>query len=504
MTIAGAPPLTRRLKVAFAIGSSAESIVLTVSGSFLLLFYNQVLGVPAPWVGLALSAGLVVNALFDPLVGSWSDRTVTRWGRRHPFMFASILPAAILFYAAFNPPAGLGIEGQAIWLCCVNILLVQAMAVFHTPHLAFGGELSDDYLERTNVMSYNMFFLWLGDTTGWLLSFAVFLRATPAYPNGALNPAPWPAFTLTVAIIIFLCLAISTWCTRSRIPWLPVRAPDTPRFGPAEFLRDVGRALSNRSYVVLLIGFFFLSLMSGVRNGLWIYTATFLWRLSTAQVSLFAIGSFCGYIFGSFAVTALHRRFDKRTTGAVALLVFCIGPAIPLALGWLGVLSSATPGLVAILIAFSVLQHAPYSIMTTTIYSALADIADENELRYGVRQEGVLYSTRTLFAKVDQAIGTALAGWVLSIIAFPSKATPGQVPQHVLMGLAAAFVLSTIPGLIAAAFYAMLGVSRESYAATQAALAERRARAGDAPTEASPPPEPMPDPPVGGPAPAPL
>ena len=112
--------------------------------------------------------------------------------------------------------------------------------------------------------------------------------------------------------------------------------------------------------------------------------------------------------------------------------------------------------------------------MTTTIYSALADIADENELKYGIRQEGILYSTRTLFARVDQALGTALAGFVLSIIAFPAKATPGEVPQSVLMALALAFILSTIPGLIAAIFYGMLRVTRVTHDATKAALLLKR------------------------------
>ena len=112
--------------------------------------------------------------------------------------------------------------------------------------------------------------------------------------------------------------------------------------------------------------------------------------------------------------------------------------------------------------------------MTTTIYSALADIADENELKYGIRQEGILYSTRTLFARIDQALGTALAGLVLSIIAFPAKATPGEVAQPVLMALAVAFILSTIPGLIAAIFYGMLRVTRQTHDATKAALVIKR------------------------------
>ena len=97
-----------------------------------------------------------------------------------------------------------------------------------------------------------------------------------------------------------------------------------------------------------------------------------------------------------------------------------------------------------------------------------------NELRHGLRQEGALYATRTFFARVDQALGTALAGWVLAVIAFPAKATPGQVPQTVLMGLAAAFVLSVIPGLIASIFYGMLKVTRASHDATREALQVRK------------------------------
>ncbi len=483
-----APRLTRGLKLAFGVGSTAESVVITSSSGLIMLFYNQVRGEPAALVGLAMSAALFVNAVSDPLIGFWSDRTRSRLGRRHPFMFASILPTALFFYAVFNPPAQLGGTALIVWLALCNILLLVSLTLFHTPHLAFGGELSDNYLERTNVMNYNTFFLWIGDTLSWLLSFAWFFRAAPGYSNGALNPVPWPRFALAISAVVLVVLSVSSWCTRTRIPFLPQPAPDAARASPGEFVRDVLRALSNRSYLALLIGFFFVSLMSGVRGGLWLYGATFFWRLTTAQVSFFVIGSFVGYVFGALVVTRLHKRFDKRWTGIAALLVYSVGPAIPLGLGYLGILTPQTPGLLVILIAVSVLQHAPYSIMTTTIYSALADIADENELRYGIRQEGILFSTRTLFAKFDQAIGAALTGFVLTLISFPAKATPGQVSQPVLLGLAAAFVISTIPGLVAALFYAQLGVSRETHAATQAVLASRRAMAR---AEILPEPEPL-------------
>ncbi len=262
----------------------------------------------------------------------------------------------------------------------------------------------------------------------------------------------------------------SSFFTRSRIPWLPRATPGTQRFTLRNFLTDVRQALANRNYVLLLLGAFCLSLMQGVRGGLWIYTATYFWQLSSGQITWFALGSLAGYTCGGAVVAWLHRRFDKRRTCAVAVAVYCIGPALPLALGWLGIMSAETPYLLAILIAFSLLQHLPYSLMTTTVLSAYADIADENELRFGARQQGILYSTQTFFARIDQAVGAALAGWALTAIAFPANATPGHVPDAVLQGLAGAWVLSTLPGLLTAYFYGRLGITSESYAATRAAL----------------------------------
>jgi GPH family glycoside/pentoside/hexuronide:cation symporter len=468
-----APPLTRSVKLFYGSGSLAEAVVISSTTQFLMLYYNQVRGLPAGQVGLAIAAGLIVNAVVDPLVGSWSDRTrAGRLGRRHPFMFASILPVALSFFALFNVPA-MPAWAVLAWLAFFNILLQQALTAFHTPHLAFGGELTTDYIERTRVMAYNTFFLWAGDTLCWLTTFGLFFSATAAFPNGALDPARYGPFSITISLVVLVVLFASSFFTRSRIPWLPAAAPGTQRFTLRNFMTDVGQALSNRNYVLLLLGAFCLSLMQGVRGGLWIYTATYFWQLTSTQITWFALGSFLSYACGAAIVAWMHRRFDKRWTCTAAVAVYCIGPALPLALGYMGVLSAQTPFLLPILIAFSLLQHLPYSLMTTTVLSAFADIADENELRFGARQQGILYSTQTFFARIDQAIGAALAGWALTVIAFPANAVPGQVSQPVLQGLALAFVASTIPGLLTAIFYGRLRISSRSYAATRAALEER-------------------------------
>lgn len=464
------------LKLAFASGTAAEAIAF-IAATFLLIYYNQVLGLSPGLVGMALSVGMIVNAVFDPIVGSWSDRTRSRWGRRHPFMFASIIPVALSFYAAYNPPAGLGSTGLLIWLAIMNTLLLQAMTVYHTPHLALGGELSDDYIERSSVMAYNTFFMFVGDTLCLLIALRYFFAPAPGYPNGALDPDRYPYFSISIALAVAAILFLSSWWTRSRIPYLAQVAKDTASLGFRAFFSDLKCALTNRNYVVLLFALLFFSLMTGVRNGLYIYIGTYFWQLDNNQLSWFVVGNLVGYVLAAVIVKPLHVRLDKRWTGMGASLVYSVVPAIPLLLGYFGILTPSTPGLLVLLVAFGVLQHAPYSILTTTIRSALADIADENELKYGMRQEGILYSARTFFQRIDSAIGTAFAGWVLAIVAFPAKATPGEVDERVLGGLALAYAAASLPGIVASAFYGMMRVTRDTYADTRSALQARASAA---------------------------
>ncbi len=463
-----------RLKIAFGLGSIAEGVAFTTNNTFLLLFYNQVLGLSPALVGLALSAGLMVNAVFDPLVGSWSDRTWTRCGRRHPFMFAAILPVALCYVAIYHPPSWFGANGQLVWLAVMNTLLLQALTLFHTPHLALGAEMSNDYIERSSVMNYNTLCLWIGDTLGLVIALQLFFAAGPGFTNGALDPSRYLAYSLFMGGSLMILLFLSSWWTRSLIAQLPKPAAVIEPITVRRFATDISYVMRNRNYVVLLCALLATSLMIGTRNGLSFYVSTYYWQLSNNQISIwYAFGTAGGYILGGLIVKRLHKRFDKRWTGAASSLGYALLPAIPLALGYMGVMSPTTPGLLYILIGLAVLQYAPYSIVSTTVRSALADIADEIELKFGVRQEGLLYAARTFFQRVDTALGTAFAGWVLTMIAFPAKAVPGKIAAEALQGLASAYLLASIPGIIAAVFYTMMRVTRESHAATQAAIAER-------------------------------
>ncbi|HEY0597331.1 MFS transporter, partial [Sphingopyxis sp.] len=108
--------LARTTRWAFGIGALSSGLAGQAITVLALIFYNQVVGMSAAAVGLALMISLVFDAFWDPAIGLWSDRTRSRIGRRHPFMYASIIPAGLAFWALWSPPAGMTESANFMWL----------------------------------------------------------------------------------------------------------------------------------------------------------------------------------------------------------------------------------------------------------------------------------------------------------------------------------------------------------------------------------------------------
>ena len=102
----GAAPLGVRSKMFYGVGSVAFGVAtLGLSSAVLQPYLNRVIGLPALWVGAAIMATLILDALIDPTIGQWSDKLRTRWGRRHPLMYASVPLVAASCIAFCNSPA---------------------------------------------------------------------------------------------------------------------------------------------------------------------------------------------------------------------------------------------------------------------------------------------------------------------------------------------------------------------------------------------------------------
>ena len=244
--------------------------------------------------------------------------------------------------------------------------------------------------------------------------------------------------------------------------------------------------LANRNYVWLLAGLFALSLMAGVRDTLNLYGATYFWGFSSELLRWYTVGSLVGFVVALNLTPRLHARWGKRWVIIWSAAASVVLPSLGYMLRLSGfIFENGDPRLLPTLVAIAAFSYATGAILNISVMSARADVADENEVRFGVRQEGVLYSTRALFQKLDTALGAALAGIVLTLIAFPEKAQPGQVDPQTIVQLGMVIgPISMIPGLIAVFLYAQYSITKADHAATRARIAELHRARADASTPA--------------------
>ena len=470
------------LKFIYAVGSAAEVIISVAFNSFNFFFYTNIMGVPGTLAGLAITIALIFDAVTDPLVGSLSDRWRSKWGRRHPFMFAAPIPVMLCLFFIYSPPESFDSFGLFLWLTVLTVVMRSAMTLYHVPHLALGAELSADFTERTRVMSINTLLGAFGGISMGFIAYSFFFSATPEYPNGLLNASAYPVLAISAALSGGAVMVLTTVFTMSVIPRLPRPPADLPRFSLSEFLLDCKSAIANRNYLMLLIGYLLLSATLGTRETIGLHMNTYFWELLPEQIRYFLLFAAIAPVVGFAATAPLHDRFEKKPVliaCLVGLLIFTTAPIVLRILGWFP--ENHTSLLLPLLILFSTVTACFGVMLLISAMSALADIADEQELTTYRRQEGIFYAARSFFAKATSGFGHLLAGIAIDVIDFPVSAEPGTVDADKVFNLGLVDgPIAVIPGAIAVFFYLKYNLTRSRHTEIQAELEARRVTAQDA------------------------
>ena len=467
--------LRMKTKLAFGVGAAAEAGCYIAFSSFNFLFYNNVLGLSGTLCGLAVTIALVLDAVNDPVIGFLSDRWKSKLGRRHPFLYAAPIPVAITFYCIYNPPAGLSGIPLFIWFTVFTLLFRQAMSLYQVPHLALGAELTNDYHERSVVMSYNALFQVVGGASAAFFGWTWFSRAA----GGTASPAAYGALGTAIALGSAVIIYASAQGTRDQIPRLPQPPADQPRATLRTFLDASFDCLKNPSYATLLLGLLFLSATLGTRETIGSYMNLFYWELPATKIRQFALASPPAYIIAFVLTARLHRRFDKRAAIIGAVLVVVFAASYPIFARILGDFpENGAPKLMATLLFFHFLFYLGIAVLTISVMSALADIADEHELTTGRRQEGMFFAARAFFAQLASGLGHLIAGVAIDVIGFPQGAKPGSVPADVLFQLGLLDgPIASLPAVFAIVFYARYKIDRKRHDEIRRELAAQRSSA---------------------------
>jgi GPH family glycoside/pentoside/hexuronide:cation symporter len=464
-------PTARRVpvatKLAYGVGSVAYGIKDNGFSTLLLLFYNQVIGLPAQMVGLAVMTALIFDAFADPFIGHLSDNTRTRWGRRHPFMYAAALPVGALYLLLWNPPTG-DQTLTLIYLVVVAMLVRTAISCYEVPSSALAPELTTDYHERTSILGFRYMFGWAGGMGMLLLTFGVFLAPSAKYPVGQLNPDGYRTYAVIAAALMIGAILLSAMGTHRQIARLPKATPER------NSLSSVQRALRNRNFLVLMAAGVFSYMSQGLSFALTTYLYTYLWQFPASVLVIYTLAVMAGVALGFVIATRVSRRLGKRDAAILFLLLAIPTTTLPYILHLLNLAPSRSgPVLLPFLLVSTFVATALGVGVAILGESMMSDVVEEAQARSGERSEGVFFAGSFFMKKSVSGIGIFLSGAVLAFAGFPEAAKPGAVATPVLDRLTLSYVVLTIGcGLMAALVLRRFAITQDGHEARVARLME--------------------------------
>jgi GPH family glycoside/pentoside/hexuronide:cation symporter len=446
-------------KLAYGSGDLGAAIATAINGFYLLNFLLNVAGLQPLLVGFIYLVAKIVDAVADPVVGYLTDHTVSRFGRRRPWLLFAAVPFGLAFILQWLVPP-LGDIGKFVYYLVVALLLDAAFNSVNMPYAAMTAELTPDYNERTSLSSIRMSFSIIGGVLAAFFNGQIINLFPPGDSRGyTIGAFIWALFIIVPCFIVFFGTAGVA----------PVAAAKPASKGPG-FFEGMGIAFRNRAFVLVTLVYLFSWLaIQFVQTNLQLYTkdwiginvslfsfllltiqtSSFIWVLIWAKVSERIGKKNIYYLGAAFFVAALLSMFFLRP--GQTTLIFVIG-----AIAGIGI---------------SVAYLVPWSM--------IPDVVEMDELETGQRREGVFYGFFVFVQKLGLAVGLAISSWVLQWAGYvtasalnPNPVQPASalLALRALIGPAAAVVL--LGSFVAVYLYP---ITREKHDQMRAEL-DRRAK----------------------------
>lgn len=469
-------PLGVGSKLLYAWGEMPGSHMNFAIGGFMLLYYNQILGVEATTVSLAMGTALFLDAISDPVVGAWSDQFKSRLGRRHPFMYAASVPLGIFICLLFTPPSGLSDLSLVIWMFSFLILTRLTFTVFSVPWSALLPELAVEYNDRTSLAAYRQLIASIFGGLFGMLVFQLVFSGTQDYPQGQLNPENYTWFGALIGGLMTLWCLVSTHFTRREVPYLlqPIK-DERPTL--RQMVKEVIAALQSRNYQILLATMLIFFAIVSTLAVFDMLVNTYFWRLAGEQLSTLALVAIIGPVSAFFIAPIIQPHFQKHHIVCAALVLQMLFSLLSVTARLSGYFpDNDSPYFLPLLGTLNALAAFIMTLGAIATFSMFADLVDEQEHRVGYRQEGVFASGIALATKAIGSFGVLIGGILLdTFVGLEPGQASNEIPEDVIFRLAItdaiivnAFIL--LPAILISRY----SLRSERVAEIQLALAERR------------------------------
>jgi GPH family glycoside/pentoside/hexuronide:cation symporter len=424
----------------YASGEGASSITVNGIGNFGMLFYTQIMGMSPELAGLALSIATIWDAITDPLMGTISDRTNSRFGRRHPYILVGGIFLALAFLAMwFVPESFQGEKKLFVYLLAINIIIKTAFTVFVVPYTALGFEMCKTYDDRSRLQGvrygFNMIVNIVFGGLAWMLFFGDQVAADGTVIDGTKIHANYLTMggvlaASTLLMILFCVFATYKYAEKGLVK--EQGEGDGIAGHIKAFIHDLKDVYSDRLvwFVFIFFGLAQFSMM--VVSQVQMFTYIEYMQFTSVEKTFVHTGGMVGFMLGSLVLGSLVRRLDKKKTGFLAMAISSFGGLGLLAVFTGGLLEpqANVSGFPIAVAAFGLLQMLWWGgcgVIVPLATAMIADLSEVKKLKTGEVTEGRYAAGFSFFLKAASALGLLVTGYILKSVGYVSGAETQSV-----------------------------------------------------------------------------
>lgn len=441
--------LSFREKFGYSLGDLAANFVFQALLALQLDFYTHTFGLTAAQAGtMTLVIGLSV-AFLNPVMGVIADRTSTRWGKFRPWLLWTSLPFGVICVLTFTTP-NIGPGAKIVYAWTTYILLRVIYTVNNVPYASLNAVMTSDPDERNSIATYRQI---AANSAGFIVaSLAIPMVRFFGHGDDARGYQYTMGLLSALSVIFFI---VAFFSTKERIQ------PD-PR-QETSLTQDLADLFKNRPWIVLFLATLFYFAAIVIRGNVMLPY----FRFIPGNVDLYSWFNGFGLaalLAGVACSTTVTKRMGKRL-----LFIASMG----LAGLFSAALFSIPPHATITIIATEVLRQFSFGLSGPLIWSMMGDVADYGEWKTGRRASGTVTAAVVFALWAGLALGGAVAGWILDLYGFVSKADVQSA--HAQLGiLLTASVYAGLAFLSAAVCMFFYPISRELNQKIAHELIERR------------------------------
>ena len=415
-------------KLSFGLGGGVNAIKTDFFVWYLGAYYLTVLGLNPILTGSALLLALFVDAISDPLIGTFSDRINSKFGRRHILMGLSLVPISITYFMLFIPDKNWSEGSLFFWLFSFTILTRFSVTLFDIPHRALAAEIPNTYEEKANIMSMRE-----GFQSIIALSHSFIILP---YINIDVDEN-WINVGLVGSLMMFIFGLVSVLGTRSLIPDLykwPVEFKKKNTF--REIKEQLSFVYSNKTIILFLLGSITIQLAWGLANSLTFLTQTQFWGLDTLQIQEFIKIYFLSTLLSWFLVPRLVQTFEKRTILISSLFMIGVFQSVPFISYKLGYAPSYGSDSLVYFLSIFIFITGTFSLISLMIRESMVpDMIDQVQKESNLRQDGAISSLTSFCAKCMTGLGQFFSMFILWLISFPKGSVEATLQQKEMLAV---------------------------------------------------------------------